>query len=224
MLLIIGFLIAMSLFAETGGIFFRLLGALNDQPTFGYSMHVRFATVGRFFIFFAAPALGFIVDSLNSAKSIAIIGFVAFLIHFLLCVIIILTRGDLFNFLYHRVSKNNMINRLEFQSIKTFNRPSDKNFYLLSSLAFFTTAIGLLTVNLLATIFVNYRATIIQSSAIITAIGTVVHVFFIDPKLAISGDIDVRLLYLLVGDFWNARMLISLLLCLIFSAIILFLS
>lgn len=206
----------MSLFAETGGIFFRILGALNDQPTFGYSMHVRFATVGRFFIFFAAPALGFIVDSQNSAKSIAIIGFAAFLIHFFLCVIIVWTRGDFFNFLYHRLSKNNLSNRLEFQSIKNFIWPSDKNFYLLSTLAFFTTSIGLLTVNLLATMFVNYRATIIQSSAMITALGTIVHIFFIDPKLAISGDNDVRLLYSLVGDYWNARMLMSLVLCLIF--------
>lgn len=216
MLLFIGLMIAMSLFAETGGIFFRLLGALNNQPTFGYSVHVRFATVGRFFVFFAAPALGFIVDIQNSAKSIAIIGFTAFLIHFLLCVFITLTRVDVFNRLYKKLSKNNKSNSVEFQNIKIFVRPLNKSFYALSSLAFFTTSIGLLIVNLLATIFVDFKATIIQSSAIITSLGTVIHIFFIDPKLAISGDNDVTLLYSLVCDFLNARMLISLVLSLIF--------
>ena len=60
MILLISSFIAISLLTETIGVF-RLVGSLNNLPTLGYSIHVRVATLGRFFTFLSAPALGYIV-------------------------------------------------------------------------------------------------------------------------------------------------------------------
>ena len=80
---IISLFIALSLLTETVGVFFRLIGSINNQPTLGYSIHVRIATLGRFFTFFSAPALGFIVDTGNATDKIALIGVFTYLFVFL---------------------------------------------------------------------------------------------------------------------------------------------
>ena len=50
MLTIISIFVAISISMESIGVWARVVGAKNEQPTIGYSTHVRIATLGRFFV------------------------------------------------------------------------------------------------------------------------------------------------------------------------------
>src|SRR5690606_7448312 len=73
------FLIALALSAETIGVWGRVVGAAAGSPSTGYSTHVRVATLGRTFIFLAAPAIGYLVDRGAEPSLIAHCGFVTFI-------------------------------------------------------------------------------------------------------------------------------------------------
>ena len=68
------FFLSISILTETLGIWARVQGAFNDEPTTGYSTHVRIATLGRFFILLSAPTLGYLVDSGINERQVALIG------------------------------------------------------------------------------------------------------------------------------------------------------
>lgn len=213
---IISLFIALSLLTETVGVFFRLIGSLNNQPTLGYSIHVRIATLGRFFTFFSAPALGFIVDKGNATDKIALIGVFTYLFVFLAGFWFLAKGESVINYGYLKFSKNNFFQKINWNKINYKFKVHNKWFFYISAISFLTTSIGVLIVNYFATIFIGFKATIIQTSAFVTALGTLMHVFIIDPKLAKSGDQNPDQLYSLINDFINARIIQSFLLTLIF--------
>ncbi len=215
-LFIVSLFIAFALITETIGIFFRLIGSINTQPTLGYSIHVRIATLGRIFTFFSAPALGYIVDTGNATNKISLIGFYTYLLVFLTG-LWFLAKGEKFiNYTYSKFTNNSNFEKIQWEKINYSLKVRNKNFYIIAAFSFLTTSIGLLIVNYFATIFVQFKATIIQTSAFVTALGTLLHVFIIDPKLAKTGDKNPDELYDLVNDFISARVVQSLLLALIF--------
>ena len=219
MILLISSFIAISLLTETIGVFFRLVGSLNNLPTLGYSIHVRVATLGRFFTFLSAPALGYIVDSGSSSKDIALIGALTFLFVSFFGWLFTLKGASIINLGYLKFT--NSKNFIKFQKINITHKLISKNlnFIFIVAISFLTTAIGVILVNYLATIFVEFRATIVQTTALITALGTLIHVFIVDPKLAKAGDENPILLNSLVHGFVIARVMISLLLSVIFTFI-----
>ena len=215
MILLISIFISISLLTETIGVYFRLVGSINNKPTTGYSIHVRVATLGRFFTFLSAPSLGYIVDKGCSSKDIALIGSITFFLVFIFG--LLFSRAtSLINFGYSKFTRSDDFTRISKRDIQNKSKSKNIKFLIIVAASFLTTAIGVILVNYLATIFTEFRATIVQTTALITAFGTLIHVFIVDPKLAKAGDDDTNLLSCLVQEFVIARVYISLLLSLMF--------
>lgn len=210
-LVFISFSIAISIFLETVGVWARAIGAAYGQPTRGYSTHVRVATLGRFFVLIAAPILGFIVDSGDAAKNVALIGVFVFVFTSALSWTAMYVPLRFYFQLYERTYRNSLGGH---PNLPDPNGKSVKNagFIFLSILSFMLTAIGIIVVNYFAALNPEYRASIVQMTALITTGGTIIHIFFVDPRLASAADVDVAAIFSLARDFVWARLIASLIL------------
>jgi len=202
-------LIALALSVETFGALMRSIGALNDRPAVGYSTHVRIATVGRIFTLVGTPAIGILVDRYNSSPLVLFAGAMTFLfasvLHaclFLLPVFFESMASRLFfainggrpdKMMIGVIKDKGGYTRLRFFSLLTISIQSG----------------GLFFVNYFAATYPGYRATIVQMAGWLTFMGTVCHIFFVDPVLADGCDkrTDAKSVV-----FWylNGRMLGSL--------------
>lgn len=206
--------LTVSLAVETLGIHARLRGALAGRPTSGYSSHVRMATAARAFILLAAPAFGLAVDRALPAAAIARAGAGAFALLF--CVLA-------FSEIHNR--------RTRAAPSQDPRRPGqaadaesgwDRSFWVLCLISFSFTAIGVVAVNVLSALFPAFRATLVQMSGFVTGLGTLIHVFFIDPKLAHWADTDTRRLARAISIYISARTHGSLLIASILGAVSIF--
>jgi hypothetical protein len=211
---LVSIFISISILVETIGVWFRYIGALHNEAALGYCTHVRVATLGRFFILLSAPMLGFMIDSGIPPGTISFIGVLAFSIVFSLLSI---------NFFIHRLDFLLSIYRLINRYTETeISHPSismrHHNIKLISTsvFSFIMTASGILIVNYLATIFPENRAMLVQMSAFVTMLGTLMHAFLIDPALARACDKDTELAYNVVKDFLLGRSIASLVLIILF--------
>jgi len=211
---ITAFFLSMSILTETLGIWARVQGAFNNEPTTGYSTHVRIATLGRFFILLSAPTLGYLVDSGANQKDIALIGCYAFLIIFISIILFLKYGIEHFGKIYKFINKRSTIKNIDENLIKTYT--IDKIFFIYVFVSFLLTSTGVIIVNYFATIFPNMRAMIVQMSAVITMFGTLVHVFLIDPKLSYAADKNRELLLRYVISFFYSRAISSIFLIIFF--------
>jgi hypothetical protein len=209
------FFLSMSILTETLGIWARVQGAFNNEPTVGYSIHVRIATLGRFFILLSAPTLGYLVDSGVSQDQIALIGIYSFSIVFISILFFIKFGIKYFHKLYKFINrKKEYSNIIDIKLIK--RSKIEKQFFIFVFISFILTATGVIIVNYLATIFPDTRAMIVQMSAVITMFGTLVHVFLIDPQLSRAADKDKELLLRYTISFLYSRALSSVILIFLF--------
>lgn len=193
MIYYIAFFIATAATLETVGIWGRVVGTYQMSPTFGYSLHVRVATLGRFFTLLAAPSLGYLVDNGVSTNDIALCGSIAFFLIGMLAICSFLLPSskyiEVFSLISNNIQKKNGLDEKEPNLINNLK------FGSMCSLSFIFTAVGLILVNLIGSAIPDFRASIVQMSAIFTSFGTLVHVFMIDPQLADAGDKCPRDLY-----------------------------
>jgi hypothetical protein len=190
--------IAVSILAETCGVWARVVGAINGSPTTGYSIHVRIATAGRFFTFMAAPLLGFLVDTGVSAAEISLIGSLSFFLISIATVVFVYFGLGSFNWLYGILNSEHPKELVSKVSITFSDAISYKYFVIVNILSFGLTGIGIIVVNIIAALNPEHRATIVQLAASVTALGTLLHVFKIDPQLSKAADSDPELLQSLV--------------------------
>ncbi|EOX1305311.1 DUF2837 family protein [Vibrio cholerae] len=210
----IALFISFAIIIETIGVWFRYIGAQYGEAASGYSTHVRIATLGRFFILLAAPLLGYSIDNGVNHYHLAFIGFLTFFIVFLILLLAVLTDvGPLFSRIYSYVNRTELgltcICKIRQQKI-------NKSMFFPSCLSFLFTASGLVFVNYLAAKMPDNRAMIVQMSAVITMLGTLLHVFLVDPKLARLCDTDIDEALNSIANFLFGRLVSSILLCLIF--------
>lgn len=190
--------IALSILAETCGVWARVVGAINGSPTTGYSIHVRIATVGRLFTFLAAPLLGFLVDTGVSAAEISSIGCLSFFLIGIVTVVFLNFGLGSFNWLYGIINSQRP-SVLPSKASTTFSDAVGyKYFVVINIISFGLSGIGIIVVNIIAALNPEHRATIVQLAASITALGTLLHVFKIDPQLSKAADSDCELLQSLV--------------------------
>ena len=181
--------VSVALSLETFGVFGRYWGSLNEKNAQGYSFHVRTATLGRFLTFASAPTYGLIVDSGADANIFILAGFMIFtLVAFQSLVIMVLP-------LNHKLLVFDSISKVKRGGIvkntpSYLNRDVSWRIIILSSLSFSVTASGLLVANYLAACFPESRAFFVQLTSIITATGTLLHVFFVDPLLSRMCDLS----------------------------------
>lgn len=224
LILLCSLLIFVSIWVESFGAYFRVIGTLFGKPSLGYSTHVRVATLSRFFILFSAPMLGHLVDSGSSLIHFIYIAFVVFSLYFIFSITTILF-----------VKQNFLISFFKFinwKFIKDIKYPCDSNsisfsmkfnkLTIYSVLSFSFTSVGLISVNGIASYFPEFRAMAVQTSAIITMIGTIIHVLYIDPILSNSSDSSLQDVSSVVNSFLSGRVIVSLLYSLLFLILIIY--
>ena len=199
---------------ESVGVWARIVGAIDNQPTVGYSTHVRIATLGRFFILLSAPTLGYLVDQGAKGSDISLVGGISFLIIFFMILLFYKVGYSYFGKVYAFFNKGPEPQVPD--KVLLTGKTLDRKFLLMSILSFVFTASGLIVVNILASINPDMRAMIVQLSALITALGTLIHIFYIDPKLSHSADNDTNQLIVYVQLFLIARLSMSVVIFLIF--------
>jgi len=214
MIFYVAIFIALASTMETVGIWGRVLGAYQKSPAFGYSLHVRVATLGRFFTLLAAPSLGYLVDQGISANDVALCGSIAFLLIAASAGISFLLPPSSYVAAFHLISK--YISRESTIAQKKPPLRNNLRFGAVCSTAFLFTAVGLILVNLLGSLLPDFRASIVQMSAIFTTFGTLLHVFLIDPKLSYAADEDKNELYNLSMMYIMYRAASALVLSIIF--------
>lgn len=219
-ILLISLFISLSLYIETFGSYFRAIGSFDSTPALGYSSHVRLATISRFFVLVSAPFLGYLVDSGLNSSDIALVGVFSFLFYIVFNCIFWLFFSNLFiykiycllNFIKHH--KDLCTPPISF-SFST----SSRKLFIFSIFAFSLTSIGVLIVNYIAAGFPEYRAMIVQSSAVVTTLGTLAHVFLIDPVLSRKSDIGFVSSLKSINDLILGRFIASLILMFCFLAL-----
>ena len=204
----------MSILLETIGVWARVLGSYNNEPTTGYSTHVRIATLGRFFILVSAPSLGFLVDSGIETNQIALIGFISFSFISISILFFIKYGLNKFELVYKLLNKKNVLTSVLLININY--SVINKVFLFWVFLSFLFTATGIIVVNMLATIIPEYRAMVVQMSAVITMFGTIIHVFKVDPILSKVADTNKEQLLKLTIEFLFARIIAAVIISIIF--------
>ncbi len=210
--LLIAIAVSISISMETVGVWGRVVGRLHNSPTTGYSLHVRTATAGRFFMIFTAPLLGYLIDRGALPSQIALCGAIAFALCFFYTFLILCANNiEIVGRIYSRKFPEAPSSRY------SVNRTFNFHFSARAAASYFFTATGLIVVNLLAAYAPEHRATIVQASAFVTAFGTVLHVYIVDPQLAKAADSNYQEIYNLAYNFIAARCASSLMLALAFS-------
>jgi len=212
--IILAIFLSMSILLETIGVWARVLGSYNNEPTTGYSTHVRIATLGRFFILVSAPSLGFLVDSGIETNQIALIGFISFSFISISILFFIKYGLNKFELVYKLLNKKNVLTSVLLININY--SVINKVFLFWVFLSFLFTATGIIVVNMLATIIPEYRAMVVQMSAVITMFGTIIHVFKIDPILSKAADTNKEQLLKLTIEFLFARIIAAVIISIIF--------
>lgn len=215
LILFIAFCIAGAQSLETFGIWGRVWGSLNGMDSSGYSLHVRTATLGRFFTFAVAPTLGYLVDIGEGATAILYISLTTYcLISISSFAIFFVSKKSIFN-IFSKIQ-----NAQPTQAVAGHLR-FDKSIVLGGIIAFSLTSSGLLIANFLASQFIEYRGMLVQFTSIITAGGTMLHVFFVDPKISNYCDNSVEDSILAANSYILSRMLGSILMLTITVVILL---
>ncbi len=214
---LISLFMAMAILAETIGVWGRYIGASSNESVLGYSTHVRIATIGRGFTLISAPALGYFVDNGLEARGIVFIGFLTYALATILG-FFLFKYGPIISVAIYKMMNGEAS---AATSISNFNVSkvevaTDMKYNTFVGASYVMTTIGVIVVNIVASVFHEHRAAIVQTSAVITAAGTAVHVFFIDPKMASAADKNLRLLHYYVRNFVIYRTWQSLFLSLAF--------
>lgn len=205
MVLVLSILIGFSNIAETLGAWARMIGARLGQPTLGYSTHVRIATIGRFFNLFATPLLGWVVDQsgVASLRTIVLIAGVANALTAVISLSSMTWLDQIITPIYSVLNKKSDLGlgKKRQSWIKEINWI----FWIKASISYICTSSGIFIVAIFAAANPTYRATIMQMSASITSVGTVIHTFWIDPEIAVNSDNDPEKLELLILTYIFAR-------------------
>jgi Alternate to MurJ len=214
---LISFFMALAILAETIGVWGRYIGASSNESALGYSTHVRIATIGRGFTLISAPALGYFVDNGLETRGIVFVGFLTYALT-TICGLLIFKYGQIISFSIYKMMNSEASTATSMPNLNTSKTEvtTDVAYNIFVGASYAMTTIGVIVVNIVASIFHEQRATIVQTSAAITAAGTALHVFFIDPKMASAADKNLCLLNYYVKNFVIYRTWQSLLLTLAF--------
>jgi hypothetical protein len=204
--LFLAILIALAVTFESFGSLFRVLGALTNKQSIGYSMHVRVATIGRVFLIASAPMIGYLVDEGSNFKRIILICICCYLFLSIFHILIYINRIKIINFLLRYFCSYYNIKIID-NKIKDYELLRNRHISLIffSGLVFLINLSAIFVVNILAILNPNLKSTILQSIGWITMIGTSIHIFFIDPILAHNADKN-DFNAMIVSDYLCGRM------------------
>lgn len=226
MIFLIPFFLLISLFFECYGFMFRILGAINNAPTLGYSLHVQIATIARFGTLLAFPLIALEIETGISDKALSLIPVITYV-----CLAIMLS------FFSRYSSYNIMFTLLIFRFLKKFSGLKEQGFYVDSfskikdieipknqrnkiiyfgTFAFLFTSGAFFLTSIVANHFLDYRTTIIQCTPFVSSIGTLMSVIYFDPTISQLIDKNPNSLKTIVLA-WKARINGALIISLFFA-------
>jgi len=184
-------LIAVSMLGETVGYFARVIGARERQNALGYSMHVLIATYSRVGTLLGLPIIGYALDVGVSPWRIALVALTTYAVFILVtalfyfdqkvltavCVKIFARYGEPCKESSHGGSAEAMC------SVGLAPGESRK-IIVASALAFFCTSVSFFIASSAAAVWTAYRVTMLQLTPMMTAVGTLVSVTYLDPGIS----------------------------------------
>jgi hypothetical protein len=195
----IGFFFSLLYFFETIGYVFRLIGKRHGLASLGYSIHVQCASSARMFTFFAYPVVGYLLDLDVSYVYIAIMIILTSSIFIIFMTLILIN----YELTFHYANKFFIWYTQKFYKITQYERGikfnrqfhsleinKNKYFYLSAFLAFFIVVVGVFSSIFMAALYHEKRAMFLQASALFTSVGTLISIFYFDPKLSTYIDKD----------------------------------
>lgn len=193
--IVAGVLIALSLLVETLGFYLRFAGSFMGTPSLGYSIHVQAGTLSRIGTMVGLPIIGWLIDRGADLRSILVIPVCTFAVYAIVN-IIALSRHDqvasIAQVLFRKLAKQSTVlnegvaaGHLDAHDL---DRAQVKVLYTAGILSFLFTASGFFLAAVFASVYYNYRATILQLSPMITAVGTFISVVFFDPRISYHVD------------------------------------
>ena len=195
--LVAGMLIGLSQATEVMGFYLRSAGQKQGMAGLGYSLHVQIATLARFGTFMGLPILGFAVDNGAGPRAILGAGIVSSLVTLTVC-LLALRWPDiairLAHALFLRRARTLSAGRkpqaqTPHAAESSEYRKRDRNRILVfGAVAFVATSIGVYVTLMLGSMCMDFRATILQLTPAITALGTIFAVIYFDPR--VSSCID----------------------------------
>lgn len=195
--LIAGFLIGLSQATEVMGFFLRSAGQKHGMAGLGYSLHVQVATLARFGTFMGLPILGFAVDNGAGPSAILGAGIVSSTVTLSFCLLALRAPSvpvRLAQALFLRRARTlagggAVAGMSATDKPAALYRQSDRRRILIfGAVAFVATSIGVYITLMLGSMCMNYRATILQLTPAITALGAIFSVIYFDPR--VSSCID----------------------------------
>ena len=185
-----GLLLGLSWFVESIGYLFRLIGSHQGKLSLGYTIHVQLATMTRFGSFVALPMLALGVDKEFPMNVLLFTPLIAFSVIVVGLVPVLLRRRLVFNylsFIFNVVGRkqeslsNSSKHNLDIYSFDIKLVLASLGSYIITSNAFFVSV-------MYASVYPDFRASILQMTPALSFIGTLVAVFYLDTRISNSLD------------------------------------
>ena len=214
---ILGFLFAVLYLIETFVYSIREAGRSYGVIAMGYSLSTQFGTLARMSTALAMPIVGYLLDNNISVHSIIIIPLTTAVIYcaVMLLVISCTDRFLLFVDLFFRwyILKMYKIksDKVSEKNSLSLSSPEKVRFVFISSFAsFFVVVVGIFISFILASVYHDHRAMIMQSTVLVTSIGTLISVLVFDPMISSVLDRggDYRFLLRIIFISRSAAMLL----------------
>ena len=224
-----GCLISIGHTFELFGFFFRIIGAEYGKPSLGYSSHVQIATISRLSTLVAMPIVGYLLDKGVEIKTILLVpiaSLVLFILFSLLQILISYKKNVLIFLFENFVAIVSRINigesKYELMGCDKEPIPNEifKKIFISGFFAFLIVTGGLFSIYLVSSANLNYRAMILQSAPIFTAVGTLISVVFFDSTVSNVLDTykyDMNLIRVII----KARMIAALVLFMVYTSLLL---
>lgn len=189
---------------ETFGVWGRFAGAVAGKGASGYSVHVRFATAGRFSNFLIPPLLGYLVDAYQSALVIAVAASVGGGLSVIGALFI---QQPVSQYVMRSLGYDGKTSFLSPERLTEEDSNCVRGILITGVASYAIILLGVFAANLLAATFVDYRSTFSQVATAITGFGTLLHVFMVDVKLTKMCDQSIETAYAATLAYINARMI-----------------
>jgi len=195
LLIISGCVLGLSLFVETFGFFLRSAGSSLALSSLGYSLHVQLATFSRLGTFIGMPIVGFLLDSGTAPEVISILPLMVSAIFILFSAITLYFPNKierfaiwLFLFMGRKISRLTVASNGKRTAGLEIKIEEEIMLFWLSLLSHLIVVIGFYLMIILASIFNDWRVTLMQSTPLLTAAGTLLSVIYFDPRASTLID------------------------------------
>lgn len=194
----------------------RISGSLIDKNAIGYSVSVMVGTIKRVFVVLYPPMLGWL--SVHDVESFRLSFFICYFFALIALFLVFLLRRRMIIFFVDFIASYNLSHGF-FRSMAaafygvhkekvSFGDSAggvDVGLVFLSAWIYFIYGSSLFLVNILGFLYGSYSAIIYQMVGVVSALGTLVFAFVLDPKLARISEAGSGMLVahnsLLLGQF-----------------------